>query len=86
MILSPRFISAQLKLGKVTFMATQKQVGKGFDGSLRLTLSVVLGLILVIAGVVIIVYLGSFVFGVPVLMLGLISPILLQLVLGSKQT
>lgn len=66
-------------------MAIQKEVGHGFDGSSRLTLSVIAGLLLVIAGVGLIVFVGSFIFGVPLLLLGLLLPIFLELILGRKQ-
>ena len=64
-----------------------KEVGHGMDGAYRLTIGVLIGLLLVVAGVGLIAYFQttySLVFGVPLLLLGLVVPILLQLVLGGK--
>lgn len=65
-------------------MAADKEIGHGFDGSVRLTVSVVIGLLLVIGGVALVAY-NNLIIGIPVLLLGLILPIFLQLALGKKR-
>ena len=64
------------------------EVGRKFDGSYIFTIGIVLGLILIVAGVGLIAYLGgiySFIFGVPLLLIGLALPIFLQMVLAEKR-
>lgn len=64
------------------------EVGRKVDGSYAFTIGIVLGLILIITGVGLIAYLGgvySFIFGVPLLLIGLALPILLQIVLAEKR-
>ena len=62
-----------------------KEIGHGFDGSFVFTLSVIIGLLMVIVGVGLVAYFGSYVFGVPILLLGLVLPVFLELVLGRKR-
>lgn len=67
---------------------TDKEVGHGLDGSYRFTIGALIGLLLVVAGVGLIAYFQtvySLVFGVPILLLGLAVPILLQFVLGKPK-
>lgn len=64
------------------------EIGRKFDGSYVFTIGIVLGLILIIAGVGLIAYLGgvySFIFGIPLLVIGLALPIFLQFVLAEKR-
>ena len=65
-----------------------KEVGHGFDGPFRFTFAVLIGLFLVISGVGLIAYFGgmySYLFGVPLLLLGLALPIFLELVIARKR-
>ena len=64
-----------------------QQIGRGFDGSTRLTIGILIGLVLLVAGVGLIAYMQtvySLVFGVPLLLLGLAMPIVLQFALSGK--
>ena len=64
-----------------------QQVGRGLDGSLRLTIGIIIGLVLILAGVGLIAYLQtaySLIFGVPLLLLGLLIPIILQFALAGN--
>lgn len=66
----------------------QEEVGRKADGSYVFTIGIVLGLLLVAAGVGLTAYLGgvySFIFGVPLILLGLALPVFLQLALAGKR-
>lgn len=62
----------------------KEEVGHGFDGSYRFTVGVILGLLMVIGGIGLIVYANTLIFGVPLLLLGLALPILLELILSGR--
>lgn len=65
-------------------MAKTKVVGHGFDGPYRFTLGIVLGLLMVVIGAVLIGYVGSFLLGVPLLLLGLALPVVLEFLIAKK--
>lgn len=60
------------------------EVGHGFDGSMRFTLGIIAGLLMIIGGIGLVIYGNTYIFGVPLVILGLLLPILMQLVLSKK--
>ena len=68
---------------------TRKEVGHGLDGSYRFTIGALVGLLLVVIGVGLVAYFGFssvyLIFAIPLILLGLATPIILQLLLGGKR-
>jgi hypothetical protein len=65
-----------------------KQVGRRFDGSWTFTGSIIVGLAILIVGVLLTIYLGgiySLVFGVPLVIIGLLTPIVIEFFVAEKR-
>lgn len=60
-----------------------KEVGHGLDGSMRFTLGIIAGLLMIIGGIGLMIYGNFYILGVPLVILGLILPILMQLALSK---
>jgi hypothetical protein len=64
-----------------------EQLGRKFDGAWTTTFSLIGALLLIMAGALLTIFLGgaySMIFGVPLVILGLLSIIVVEFVIGRK--
>ncbi len=66
-----------------------KIVGKGSDGAMQMTFSAILGVLLIIGGVALGIYLNTqmnygFIFGIPFVVIGIVLPLFLLWGLSGK--
>jgi hypothetical protein len=65
-----------------------KQLGNKLDGSWRITISLIAALALIIAGALLTVFMGGgygFIFGLPLVIIGLLIPIAVQFIFAEKR-
>jgi membrane protein YdbS with pleckstrin-like domain len=65
-----------------------EQLGNKLDGSWRITISLIAALVLIIAGALLTVFTGGgygFIFGLPLVIIGLLIPIAVQFIFAEKR-
>jgi hypothetical protein len=65
-----------------------KEIGRRFDGAYTLTISVLVGFIVMTIGVLLTIFIESafnLIFGLPLIIIGLLIPIAAQLALAGKR-